>query len=148
MKNTIAITFTVLAISACAHRPPLPSIDEVFFETKINQDGTKLFAFSIPLRNKMNDQAGNTSGNAAPPSREPPRSGRSLGSSGRKSGAASASNEQLYTMLDEQLLSAHYCREGYMEIDTHQTEDRLHLLGECNDTATDEDRINFPNPVY
>ncbi|GAB5393297.1 MAG: hypothetical protein Altm2KO_25070 [Alteromonas macleodii] len=53
--------------------------------------------------------------------------------------------EQLYTSLDEKLDETGYCQTGFLEIDTHQTEDRLHLLGECNETASELDKIEFPN---
>ena len=47
--------------------------------------------------------------------------------------------EQLYTSLDEKLDETGYCQTGFLEIDTHQTEDR-HLLGECNETASELDK--------
>ncbi|MDW5283488.1 hypothetical protein R6Y90_00705 [Alteromonas macleodii] len=49
MNKTLLVITTSLIVSACAHRPPPLDMDEIFFETKIKQDGTKLFAFSIPL---------------------------------------------------------------------------------------------------
>ena len=129
MKRTVLVVTTSLVVSACAHRPIPLDKDEIFFETKIKQDGTKLFAFSIPLMQHRG------------------RGGRQ-GQESRKGSSHSSDRmtEQLYTSLDEKLDETGYCQTGFIEIDTHQTEDRLHLLGECNETASDLDRLDFSAP--
>lgn len=52
---------------------------------------------------------------------------------------------KLYEHLEAKLSETGYCREGYTEIDTYQTESRLNLIGECNETATEQDRVFFVN---
>lgn len=148
MKKTVLVITTSLILSACAHRPPPLDKDEIYFETKIKQDGTKLFAFSIP---SMKHSDGGKGGSG--------RGSRSQEGGGRGSrteqkdrgGAAEPSSDngdrmekQLYASLDEKLDETGYCQTGFIEIDTHQTEDRLHLLGECNETASDLDTLDFP----
>ncbi|APD91682.1 hypothetical protein BM524_05175 [Alteromonas mediterranea] len=126
-------------------------MDEIFFETKIKQDGTKLFAFSIPLmkpREGAKDGGGRGGrGQGGEGGGRGGRGGRggqeNRGSSSQKS--SDRMTEQLYASLDEKLDETGYCQTGYIEIDTHQTEDRLHLLGECNETASELDRLDFPN---
>lgn len=149
MNKTLLVITTSLIVSACAHRPPPLDLDEIFFETKINQDGTKLFAFSIPLmkpregakggggRGGRGGEGGGRGGHGGQESRG--------GSSQKSSDSSDRMAEQLYASLDEKLDETGYCQTGYIEIDTHQTEDRLHLLGECNETASDLDRLDFPN---
>ena len=148
-KTLLAIT-TSLIVSACAHRPPPLDMDEIFFETKINQDGTKLFAFSIPLMQHRDGAKGGGKGGHGQGGERSGRGGRQgqesrEGSSQRVSDSSDRMTEQLYASLDEKLDATGYCQTGFIEIDTHQTEDRLHLLGECNETASELDRLDFPN---
>ncbi|TKB05288.1 hypothetical protein E5672_02895 [Alteromonas portus] len=125
-------------------------MDEIFFETKIKQDGTKLFAFSIPLMQQREGGKGGGRGGRGQGGEGGGRGGRggqdSRGDSSQKSSDNSdRMAEQLYASLDKKLEETGYCQTGYIEIDTHQTEDRLHLLGECNETASELDRLDFPN---
>ena len=153
MKKTVLVITTSLIVSACAHRPPPLDKDEIYFETKIKQDGTKLFAFSIPsMKQPDGGKGGGVKGSGGRGSRSQEGGGRG-GRSGQKDreGASEPSSDssdrmakQLYVSLDEKLDETGYCQTGFIEIDTHQTEDRLHLLGECNETASDLDRLDFP----
>ena len=149
MKKTLLVITTSLIVSACAHRPPPLDMDEIFFETQIKQDGTKLFAFSIPLM-KPREGAKGGGGRGGRGGEGGGRGGRGGqesrgGSSQKSSDSSDRMTEQLYASLNEKLDETGYCQTGYIEIDTHQTEDRLHLLGECNETASELDRIEFPN---
>ena len=155
MKRTVLVVTTSLVVSACAHRPPPLDKDEIYFETKIKQDGTKLFAFSIPSMKQPGGGKGvGAKGGRGRGSRSQEGGGRG-GRSGQKDreGASEQSSDnsdrmakQLYVSLDEKLDQTGYCQTGFIEIDTHQTEDRLHLLGECNETASDLDRLDFSAP--
>lgn len=148
MKKTVLVITTSLILSACAHRPPPLDKDEIYFETKIKQDGTKLFAFSIPSM-KQPDGGKGGSGRGSRSQEGGGRGGRS-GQKDREGASEPSSDngdrmaKQLYASLDEKLDETGYCQTGFIEIDTHQTEDRLHLLGECNETASDLDRLDFP----
>ena len=153
MKRTVLVITTSLIVSACAHRPPPLDKDEIYFETKIKQDGTKLFAVSIPsMKQPDGGKGGGVKGSGGRGSRSQEGGGRG-GRSGQKDreGASEPSSDssdrmakQLYVSLDEKLDETGYCQTGFIEIDTHQTEYRLHLLGECNETASDLDRLDFP----
>ncbi|WP_240692137.1 hypothetical protein [Alteromonas portus] len=150
MNKTLLVITSSLIVSACAHRPPPLDMDEIFFETKIKQDGTKLFAFSIPLMQQREGGKGGGRGGRGQGGEGGGRGGRggqdSRGDSSQKSSDNSdRMAEQLYASLDKKLEETGYCQTGYIEIDTHQTEDRLHLLGECNETASELDRLDFPN---
>ena len=146
MNKTLLVITTSLIVSACAHRPPPLDMDEIFFETKIKQDGTKLFAFSIPLMKPREGGGGRGGrGQGGDGGGRGGRGGQESrgGSSQKSSDSSDRMTEQLYASLDEKLDETGYCQTGYIEIDTHQTEDRLHLLGECNETASDNDVLNF-----
>ncbi|APD95901.1 hypothetical protein BM523_05175 [Alteromonas mediterranea] len=123
-------------------------MDEIFFETQIKQDGTKLFAFSIPLmKPREGAKGGGGRGGRGEGGGRGGRGGQESrgGSSKKSSDSSERMTEQLYASLDEKLDATGYCQTGFIEIDTHQTEDRLHLLGECNETASELDRLDFPN---
>lgn len=147
MKKTVLVITTSLIVSACAHRPPPLDKDEIYFETKIKQDGTKLFAFSIPSM-KQPDSGKGGGGRGSRSQEGGGRGGRSgqkalEGASEQSSDSSDRMAKQLYASLDKKLDETGYCQTGFIEIDTHQTEDRLHLLGECNETASDLDRLDF-----
>ncbi|WP_231129239.1 hypothetical protein [Alteromonas mediterranea] len=148
MKKTLLVITTSLIVSACAHRPGPLDMDEIFFETQIKQDGTKLFAFSIPLmKPREGAKGGGGRGGRGEGGGRGGRGGQESrgGSSKKSSDSSERMTEQLYASLDEKLDATGYCQTGFIEIDTHQTEDRLHLLGECNETASELDRLDFPN---
>ncbi|MHC6645766.1 hypothetical protein ACYTPF_04295 [Alteromonas sp. HB246098] len=148
MNKTLLVITTSLIVSACAHRPPPLDMDEIFFETQIKQDGTKLFAFSIPLmKPREGAKGGSRGGRGGEGGGRGGRGGQESrgGSAQKSSGSSERMTEQLYASLDKKLEETGYCQTGYIEIDTHQTEDRLHLLGECNETASELDRLDFPN---
>ena len=150
MNKTLLVITTSLIVSACAHRPPPLDMDEIFFETQIKQDGTKLFAFSVPLMKPREGAKGGGRGGRGQGGEGVGRGGRGGqenrgGSSQKSSNSIDRMTEQLYASLDEKLDETGYCQTGFIEIDTHQSEDRLHLLGECNETASELDRVDFPN---
>ncbi|GFD95011.1 hypothetical protein KUL156_14170 [Alteromonas sp. KUL156] len=150
MKKTFLVITTSLMVSACAHRPPPLDMDEILFETKIKQDGTKLFAFSIPLMHQRDGAKDGGRGSRAQGNEGGGRGNRGGqenrgGSSRKMSDNADRMAERLYASLDRKFDETSYCQSGYIEIDTHITEDRIHLLGECNETASEMDRLDFPN---
>ena len=147
MKKTILILTASALVSACAHRPPPPAEEDIFFETKINHDGTKLFAFSLQLLPHKESKRDGFKNGQGKPDQSVRKDHNAEGPSAK--GARTSphhGNERFYAALDNKLEQTAYCRTGYIEIDTHQTEGRLHLLGECKETATELDRTNFPNP--
>lgn len=135
-------------LAGCASKPPMPEMGETFFETKINSDGTKLFAFSIDMgKPEEGKEKGGRGGKRGRGPEQRGMSGRQGGDGGTMGEDRTArKTEALYAALEDTLAENHYCREGYIEIDTHETEGRMHLLGECKDTANELDRLDFPNP--
>jgi len=66
-------------------------------------------------------------------------SGAGRGSSGDESGIKSYLNE----MLESKLKTTGYCRDGYIELDSTFGRRLLEIRGECEEAATEEDRIKF-----
>lgn len=146
MKTAIPFFIASTILAGCAAKPDHHQDNsEIFFETKINTDGTKLFAFSIGMdKGRNSDKAKGKGQRPGGNGERPPRGERG------QSDNAQVSEKQMdmfYQLLADKLDETQYCREGYIEIDTHETEDRHHLLGECNDSASEMDRLEFPN-VY
>ncbi|WP_231518105.1 hypothetical protein [Alteromonas stellipolaris] len=150
MKLLVPFLVATAVLAGCAGKPDHRDQGEVFFETKINPDGTKLFAFSIGMPSRGNREAGN----GQRPSRGGEGGGRGGRSGGQNGGGETRGGndrdaermEAFYDTLREKLFETQYCRNGYIEIDTHETEGRYHLLGECQESASEEDKLKFANP--
>ena len=150
MKLLVPFLVATTVLAGCAGKPDHRDKGEVFFETKINPDGTKLFAFSIGMPSRGDRDEGHGP--------RPSRGGNGGGRGGRDGGGdvggeARGGNdrdaermEAFYDTLSEKLFETQYCRNGYIEIDTHETEGRYHLLGECQESASEEDKLKFANP--
>ena len=54
-------------------------------------------------------------------------------------------NEKLTEQLEKKLLANGFCREGWMESERYIQAPNASVRGECNETAADRDRQNFPN---
>ena len=48
-------------------------------------------------------------------------------------------------MLESKLKNSGYSREGYIELDSYSGRGQLQMRGECEEGATEEDRIKFVN---
>ena len=55
------------------------------------------------------------------------------------------SADRMKKHIEEKLMKAGYCREGFMEIDHYSEAGRYHFNGQCNEKATDKDRKTFKN---
>jgi hypothetical protein len=139
MKKILPFTLLLpIVLGGCATKQK-PQIEEKeLFATNIKADDSKLFSFSITAASSKNS---GKRGEGKP-------GGRPEGKSKNKPDSAEVYQKnlyELYTKLEYKLAESRYCREGYIEIDTYQADGRMHILGECNDSATPEDRERFAN---
>jgi len=149
MKSTLPFFVASALLAGCVSKPDYRDNSEVFFETKINKDGTKLFAFSVGM-NRDKGRGGDRG-----KGQRPQGNGQRPQGNGQRSEQGQASNndtprsdkrmENFYQLLAEKLEDTQYCRDGYIEVDTHETEDRYHLLGECQESASEADKRTFLN---
>jgi len=144
MKITLPLVIATSILAGCASKPDYYDTGDVFFETKINQDGTKLFAFSVGMDNGGKEKGAKGKGQER--GQRPPPGGKERG---ERSNAGNDRLEQqmdeFYQLLDQKLAETEYCHSGYIEIDTHETQGRFHLLGECQESASQSDIEKFPN---
>ena len=129
---------STLIVTSCASQPEPPVTPPDFFHTNISVEGAKRFSFSIAVMagNKGKDSRVKLNGGPMPQMGKTPPDGK---------GPHTDPTSKLYEHLEAKLSETGYCREGYTEIDTYQTEGRLNLIGECNETATEQDRVFFVN---
>lgn len=149
MKKTLLLPLCVtqvLILSACASKPEPAPEEHALFVTNIKPDGSKMFSFSVEMQADKKGGAGGGRGRPSGGGRgdgmgpPPDRSG------GKDTGKSDEDKtEKVFQLLDMKLAETGYCREGYIEIDTYETEKRINILGECNESATDEDKRQFVN---
>lgn len=144
MKPFTVTSVIALTLAGCAHSPPPLAQEDIFFDTKIESDNSKVFSISIPLPSKNRGDKPSGQGRGK-------RGDRDRGSMGGEMRAKQAGGneekvyQKLLDALNEKLAETGYCTTGYMEVDTHQSDTRFHLLGECNESASEQDRLQFPN---
>ena len=142
MKITIPLVIATSILAGCASKPDYHDSGDVFFETKINNDGTKLFAFSVGMSEGRDSKGPQEKGRG----QRPPGGGKDRGDrSNAKNEHSEQKMEEFYQLLEQKLDETQYCHSGYIEIDTHETQGRFHLLGECQESASQEDITRFPN---
>ncbi len=141
-KLIISLTIATLSITACSSNSPKrhggkPS--EVFV-THIKPDGSKVFNYSLIKKMPNQGQMGKGMGKGG---------GMHGGMKGGKkpdmSKMKAKMEEKANKKLNLKLVETGYCREGYMELDSFFERGHVTIKGECNETATAEDKKTFPN---
>jgi len=135
-----------LLLAACASNQWKPSEVNEVFVTDIKSSGLKIFNYSLtkttPQASGSGERRGGSSGKGSGK-----HGGR--GGYGGKGGGKSAdeSSMKLYfnEMLELKLKESGYCREGYIELTSYFGRGQLEIRGECEEGATEEDRIKFVN---
>lgn len=160
-KMTITVAL-ILLVSACASSQKNPDFED-YLATNIRSDGSKEFYYTVTMAGGQHSQKGkggnNVSGGArvSGGSASNTRAGAGItvggsggGQRGNKGGgkhrqASAARDERMTEQLEKKLSATGFCREGFMETERHLQPPKASIRGECNETATDRDRQNFPN---
>ncbi|EKE67766.1 hypothetical protein [Gallaecimonas xiamenensis] len=146
MKSLPLWTLTPLLLAGCCScgrqapgdQPGDQPEPSTYFATHISDDGSKRFVFSLENRR---------SGGRGQPGRGGP-GGRQGGPGGQDTDRAPSSeqgSEQLDERLEDKLLESGFCRTGYMELSRSDSGRFARIAGECNESASAEDRQAFPN---
>jgi len=146
----------LLLMGACSRQQERPE-PEAYFATHTDENGHKLFQYSLDYpasgNNKRGSKGGSQSRNAgghiAGNSSRGVSGGVAVGSlpgrSGRRAGGKNGSNSQqaittrLENMLEQELKTTGYCPEGYKELERMVAANMVYIRGECNENATSED---------
>lgn len=161
-ESTVGLMMAILLCS-CASTPDDSEI-QGHLATHIMEDGSKHFVYTIDYPpggiNRQNanstSRPGNATGHIYGNSSRGVAGGVTLGSSGRKSGGRKRTGNsqpsrqaQIDVRLDEmlaiELKQTGFCQGDFMELERLTRPPNVLLRGECDETATTQDRADFPN---
>ncbi|AZQ10944.1 hypothetical protein [Shewanella khirikhana] len=141
LSRSLLLAIVTLSLGACSSSAPDTDEPDISYagkirdrlSTSIKDNGLKLFTYSVSA-------SAPSAADALPPlpSRNLARSSRS-----RPSVDLTAWTEQIEIGLARTLAMSGYCREGSTEISRLIQADRAEIRGECNESASDEDRQRF-----
>ncbi len=128
--SLLSLTF----LGACSSNKPEQW--QRFFTTEIRTDQSKTFDFAL-----VNNETVASSDRGLKSSNKATNSQRQRNT---KKDIDKQLETLLLTELDAELVLNQYCRTGYMIIEKSFRDDLI-VRGECNDSATVQDRAQFPN---
>ncbi|WP_299768262.1 hypothetical protein [uncultured Pseudoteredinibacter sp.] len=151
-KSSLIILACSVFVAACSSTPEKEGFSENFV-TQISEDGSKRFQYTLQkgIPDGGRKRGGRVKGGGM-------KGGGMMGAGGARRGQGDDKNRtdmiakmqekvkaQAQGSLEEKLAEVEFCREGYMVLHEAFTMGRSQLLGECRDTASEEDRQRFPN---
>ena len=152
-KHYFLILILSVFLTACANNQWKSSeVDEVFV-TDIKPGGLKIFNYSLTKIRPQISGSGERGGSSGKGSgKHNGRGGKGGGKSdghgsmgSGKSAYESSMKPYFNEMLELKLKNSGYCRDGYIELDSYFGRGQLQIRGECEEGATEEDRIKFVN---
>jgi len=162
MKILLISSLTLL-VTACSSSQKTPEFED-YLATNIRSDGSKEFYYTVTMTNPGSTKRGKGNKNVTGGMRvSGGSSSNTYGSGGVTVGGASGGghrggqggraggqpgvnqSEKLSEQLEKKLLAIGFCRYGWMENERYVQPPNASIRGECNESATDRDRENFPN---
>ena len=159
-RCTLALCSAFLVLACSGGHRTKPKIDG-YLATHIQEDGRKLFQFTMEIPVPERDRRGGLSGKGPAGGRFPGggmpggRSGGPMGGApgGRggmnppKDGHASEGEleQMVESRLEREIDESGFCREGFMVIERMLRPPSPYVSGECTENASEEDRQRFPN---
>lgn len=132
LRYNLLILIVVLFLSACAGKPSLGKGTSTTFTTNIMSDGSKRFLFV--LSEHKGKRGSNRDGNRNNIQGSPSRKNRHDTSDNR---------DTIEALLTEKMIETLYCRNGYLELEFTQIGERTEFVGECQESASNEDRVRW-----
>lgn len=156
VKAILQATLVAALATACASEPERPDPPKGYLATYIEEDGTKKYQYTIEVPDEKerrgNGRPGNLKGHAYGNSSRGVSGGVTAGTSrGQSRGAGSGStglaqlSNHLEKQLERELNNSGFCDAGHRETGRVVQPDMVYIRGECEDMATDDDRVRFPN---
>lgn len=152
MKSTyILLPITLFMISCSSTQKKQEPVGH--FVTHITEDGTKKFSYSLVASNPRNNKKGHNKGGGAN-NRGGGRGGKGGGQDRNRGGSRDRSDqsnqkfmikEKFLKKLERTLFEKDYCHEGYSELDSFYDREMSQIKGTCEEKASHEDTIKFPN---
>jgi hypothetical protein len=142
----------LFSLTACASTQWHPSEVEEVFVTDIKASGLKIFNYSLTNTTAQASGKRGGGGKGSGAGKQGGGKGMGGGKNGGYGGMGGGNSENLSSMkpyfnnmLEAKLKKSGYCRHGYIELDSYFGRGQLKMRGECEEGATDEDRIKFAN---
>lgn len=149
----ILVFFVSLSLVACTSNEKKPPEIREEFATKIEKNGLKLFTYTVTMampEDRSGGMRGGMEGGGG--MRGGGMGGGGMRGGGMKNGAKSDREATMnrfqdivYEKLKTKLSETGYCRDSYTEINKYFLRGRSQIRGECNESATEEDRMTFIN---
>lgn len=154
----IVIAAVGFMLVACASQPKPPKAQE-FFTTQIKRDGIKQFSYTLVMDmpksgkrgggGKRGGPGGPGGGHGGHPDGPPP-GGQDRPRGDKNPGEDKAVDDRFNFIFDESLIAklsdTGFCQQGYKQLDRKSRVGAIQITGECNDMASNDDKIKFPNP--
>lgn len=145
MKNWyffLALLFTA-GLLACTSQPDRqPNIISESFKTDIKPNGLKLFTYKAYA--KIPTSKDGERGMRGPSAGKAGKGERGGSQKPNLEAMKKKQKETIFTLLDIKLAETGFCQNGYTTINSYFERGRSEVRGECNDSATEDDRKKFP----
>lgn len=156
------VVLIVVLVCACSGKQERTE-PEGYLATQISEDNRKQFVYSLEFpKLDGGGRGGRMRGHMSGSSSRGVSGGVSTGTGGKGRGSHGGGrqgggrggadvqrniNDTLETMLERELKKTAFCRDGYKELERATTPPQIYLKGECNESATENDFEEFPNPL-
>lgn len=128
----------LILLSGCSSKYNTKSTE--VFKYQILDDDAKMFTYSLIFVNQST--SGKSDKNKKKEKQTNKKYKRGMG---KKVTIEDQMTEELEEGLAQKLVTNGYCRKGYFELARDLKRTIYSIRGECNESATPEDRINFVN---
>ncbi len=141
----------IFLVSCATNDSQTREVPKEFFVTHITENDVKQFSYSLEVSASQRNRRAMGSGRM----RGGNMGGRMGGSRGMR--ANTAEREKMIAMrkekvlgrlterLEQKLAQVGYCRDTYIEVDTHIGAGNARIKGKCTDKATSQDKLKFIN---
>ena len=139
-QHSFILLVSLLGLFACSSQSTQkPKLSETFF-TEIKSSGAKHFTYTVV------DLTGKRESVAAYRQKEVDRGTKSLDETRRKRNLKTVQDKkrkEITPLMEAKIVESGFCQGGYRIINSYFRHNRSEIRGECNDTATNEDKMKF-----
>lgn len=139
-QHIFLVLVSVLGLLACSSQPAQkPKVSETF-NTEIKSSGLKQFTYTVVDLSKNRESV------AAYRQKELDRGTKSLDQTREKRNLKTVQDrkrKEIVPLLEAKIVESGFCQGGYRMTNNYFRKNRSEIKGECNDSATKEDRIKF-----
>lgn len=139
-QHVFLVLVSALGLLACSSQSTQkPKLSEVF-NTDIKSSGLKQFTYTVV------DLSSNRASVAAHRQKELDRGTKSLDQTRKKRNLKTVQDrkrKEIVPLLEAKIVETGFCQGGYRMTNSYFRQNRSEIKGECNDTATKQDRIKF-----